>query len=132
MDGISAKNGLLVIATANNVKKLQTNITKRPSRFDRKWEIPPPTLEMAHIYLKRWFDKLLTNNKMKELAQTAIKHELSYAYLKELYITSMFEALAHNRKGPTEKDIDNTLGQLIRDKNLLNSGGEINTDKYFK
>ena len=41
MDGISAKNGLLVVATANDVKKLKTNITERPSRFDRKFEIPP-------------------------------------------------------------------------------------------
>ena len=43
MDGISAKNGLLVIATANDVKKLKSNITDRPSRFDRKFEITLPT-----------------------------------------------------------------------------------------
>lgn len=132
MDGISAKNGLLIIATANNVKKLKSNITKRPSRFDRKWEIPLPTLEMAYIYLKRWFKNSFSNDKLKQLAKTAIKNELSYAYLKDLYITSMFEALAHNRKAPTEKDVDHTLTLLIKDKNLLNNGEEINTDKYFK
>lgn len=132
MDGISSKNGLLVVATANNVKKLKSNITKRPSRFDRKWEIPLPTLEMAYIYLKRWFGNLLTNKKCKELARCAVKHELSYVYLKDLYITSMFEALARNSKAPTEKDVDNTLNRLIKDKNLLNDGIEINTDKYFK
>jgi hypothetical protein len=38
MDGISAKNGLLVVATANEVKKLKANITDRPSRFDRKFD----------------------------------------------------------------------------------------------
>src|ERR1035437_9323489 len=55
MDGISAKNGLLVLATANEIKKLKANITDRPSRFDRKFEIPLPNAEMAYIYLKRWF-----------------------------------------------------------------------------
>jgi hypothetical protein len=131
MDGISAKNGLLVIATANEIKKLKANITKRPSRFDRKFEIPPPSLEMAHIYLKRWFGNVTTAAKCRELAKTAVKHRLSYAYLKELYISSMFEALSHNRKLPTVNDIDSTLNRLIKDKNAM-GGNSISTDKYFR
>jgi AAA+ superfamily predicted ATPase len=131
MDGISAKNGLLVMATANEVKKLKANITDRPSRFDRKFEIPLPNAEMAYIYLKRWFGNLITLKKGKELAKYASQHEFSYAYLKELYISAMFEALAHNRKAPTEKDVDSALSRLLKDKNLLNSGA-VNMDKYFK
>lgn len=132
LDGISSKNGLLVIATANDVKKLKTNITKRPSRFDRKFDIPLPNQEMAHIYLKRWFGSLITAQKCRELAKQAEKYELSYAYLKDLYISSVFEALSHNRKAPTTKDIDATLARLVKDKNALNHGSVINTDKYFK
>jgi ATPase family associated with various cellular activities (AAA) len=131
MDGISAKNGLLVIATANEVKKLKSNITDRPSRFDRKFEIPLPNAEMAYIYLKRWFGTLITVKQCKELAKYAAKYEFSYAYLKELYISAMFEALAHNRKSPTNKDVQNALSRLVKDKNLLN-GGSVNIDKYFK
>ena len=131
MDGISAKNGLLVMATANEVKKLKANITDRPSRFDRKFEIPLPNAEMAYIYLKRWFGNLITVKKGRELAKYASKHEFSYAYLKELYISAMFEALANNRKAPTEKDVDTALSRLLKDKNLLNSGA-VNMDKYFK
>jgi SpoVK/Ycf46/Vps4 family AAA+-type ATPase len=131
MDGISAKNGLLVLATANNVKKLQSNITDRPSRFDRKFEIPLPNAEMAYIYLKRWFGNLITVKKCRELAKYAAKYEFSYAYLKELYISSMFEALGHNRKSPTEKDVQSALNHLIKDKNLLNSGA-VNMDKYIR
>ena len=132
MDGISTKNGLLVIATANEIKKLKSNITDRPSRFDRKFEIPLPNQEMAYIYIKRWFGNLLTTAKCKELSRYAEKYEFSYAYLKELYISSMFEALAHNRKSPTVKDIQNALNRLIKDKNILNNGKSINTDKYLK
>lgn len=131
LDGISAKNGLLVVATANNVTKLRNNIMKRPSRFDRKFEIPLPNQEMSYIYLKKWFGNTIPAAKCKELAKASEKHGLSYAYLKELYISSMFEALANNRKTPTMKDIDNTLSRLIREKNSVNNGTEINTDKYF-
>jgi SpoVK/Ycf46/Vps4 family AAA+-type ATPase len=132
MDGISAKNGLLVIATANEVKKLKANITDRPSRFDRKFEIPLPDQEMSYIYLKRWFGSLISVKKIRELAKYSEKYEFSYAYLKELYISAMFEALAHNRKIPTEKDVQNALNRLVKDKNILNNGSAINTDKYFK
>jgi len=132
LDGISAKNGLLVIATANNVKKLQGNITRRPSRFDRKFEIPLPNEEMAHIYLKRWFGKLLTEKKSKELAKLSVQHELSYAYLKDLYISSMFEAISHNRKKPSINDIEVTLTRLVKDKNIMNNNSAINTEKYLK
>lgn len=132
LDGISAKNGLLVVATANNVTKLKNNIMKRPSRFDRKFEIPVPNQEMAYIYLKKWFGTIVAANKVREMAKLAAKHGLSYAYLKEIYISSMFEALSNNRKAPTLKDIDATVKRVIREKNTANGGSEINTDKYFQ
>jgi hypothetical protein len=130
MDGISARNGLLVIATANDVRKLKANITDRPSRFDRKFEIDVPNAEMAHIYLRRWFGKFLASKKCKELAKRASQYDFSYAYLKELYISSMFEALGHNRKSPTVRDVQTAFNRLLKDKRLLN-GGTINMDKYF-
>ncbi|HWZ21405.1 MAG TPA: ATP-binding protein [Cytophagaceae bacterium] len=132
MDGIAAKNGLLVIATANDISKLKSNITDRPSRFDRKFEIPLPDQQMAYLYLKKWFEGLIPAKKLKELARHAEKYEFSYAYLKELYISSMFEALASNRKTPTEKDISKALDRLMKDKNIIRFGKSINTDRYFR
>jgi SpoVK/Ycf46/Vps4 family AAA+-type ATPase len=130
MDGIAAKNGLLVVATANEIKKLKPSITDRPSRFDRKFEIPLPNQNMSLSYLKKWFGNLITLKKCKELAKCAEKHEFSYAYLKDIYISSMFEALSNNRKTPTEKDIDTSLNRLIKEKSINNKS--INMDKYFK
>lgn len=130
MDGISAKNGLLVVATANDVKKLKTNITDRPSRFDRKYQIPLPNQEMAYIYLRKWFGNLITAAKCKELAKYAEKYKFSYAYLKDLYISVMFEAVSANRKKPNNKDVKIALDKLVKDKNIL-STSNISTEKYF-
>lgn len=130
MDGISAKNGLLVIATANDIKKLKSSITDRPSRFDRKFEIPLPDQEMAFTYLKKWFGNLITTKKCKELAKCADRYQFSYAYLKDIYISSMFEALSNNRKTPIQKDIDIALNRLVKEKNI--NSKSVNTDKYFK
>lgn len=130
LDGVSSKNGLLVVATANNIKKLQSNITNRPSRFDKKFLIPLPNQQMAVDYLKKWFENTVSLPKLNALAKLAVTNRLSYAHLKEIYISSMYEAIAHNRKVPSIKDIDNALKSLLRDKNMLNSG--ISTDNYLK
>ena len=129
MDGVAAKNGLLVVATANEIKKLKPSITDRPSRFDRKFEIPLPNQEMSFSYLKKWFGTTITNKKCKQLSSYAEKYQFSYAYLKDIYISSMFEALSNNRKTPTEKDIDTALNRLVKEKNINNKS--ISMDKYF-
>jgi ATP-dependent 26S proteasome regulatory subunit len=130
MDGISTQNGIFIIATANDISKLKTNIINRPSRFDRKFEIPLPTSSMADIYLSRWFGDIITEKKRKELAVYAENNKFSYAYLKELYISSMFEAISNNRKKPTTKDIDKALSCIVKDKNILKNS--IDISKYTK
>lgn len=130
MDGVVSRNGIMVVATANDFSKLKPSITDRPSRFDRKFEIPLPNQEMAYIYLNRWFGKTISVTKAKSLAKIAAQHKFSYAYLKELYISSMFEALSKNKKAATEQDIDNTMKRLIKDKSL-HKNGKINTEGYF-
>lgn len=132
MDGISAKNGLMIIATANDISKLKSSITDRPSRFDRKFEIPLPDAKMSASYLKKWFGALVSAKKITELAKLSEKYGFSYAYLKELYISTMFEALANNRKSPIEKDIMKALDRLMKDKNILKSGKSISIDRYVK
>lgn len=131
MDGIAAKNGLFVVATANEVKKLKASITDRPSRFDRKYEIPLPNQKMAYIYLKRWFGNLFKDEFYKALSIVSEKYNFSYVYLKELYISAMYEALSNNRKKPIKVDVEKALKCLIKDKNILNNNKLVNTSKYF-
>lgn len=131
MDGIATKNGLLVIATTNEISNFKSNIIDRPSRFDRKFDIPLPNQEMAFTYLKKWFGASLTVKKGKELAKHAETYKFSYAYLKELYISSMFEALSNNRKVPSDKDIQSALSNLKKDKNILGQRA-VSTNKYLK
>ena len=124
MDGVSTKNGIMVIATANDISKLRESVTDRPSRFDRKWEIPLPDKEMALKYLYKWFgDKLKAENEV--LAQHCVDNQFSYAYLKELYLTSIFNALANNREIPDLDDIKKAVKQLLRDKKLVRDNFEV-------
>lgn len=130
MDGINSKNGIMVIATANEIRQLKPSITDRPSRFDRKFEICLPDQKMAYIYLSRWFGKTISSTKIKSLSKLSEQNNFSYAYLKELYISSMFEALSKKRKVPTEKDIDIAVNRLMREKNIIKKKN-VKTDEYL-
>lgn len=131
MDGISSPNGLLVIATANEIKKLKPSVKDRPSRFDRKWLIPLPDKTQTSKYLSKFFGKNISAKSLKEITETSISENLSYAYLKELYISSMFNALSKNRKVPNQSDIDKAFADLLREKQSVTKNGSFELSKYF-
>lgn len=131
MDRISTKNGILIVATVDDINNLDIEFTQRAHRFDKKIEVPSPSQEMALTYLKKWFGKILDANKSKDLSKYMAKCGLSYSSLKEFYISSMYEALSNNRKTPILKDIDNALNALVKEKTVSGISNVINTDKYF-
>lgn len=130
LDGISTKNGLLIIATANNLESLKNNIKDRPSRFDRKFEIPLPNEEMSLKYIKKWFGKTLPEKELVNLASCAVNYEFSYAYIKELYISSIYNALSNDRDDLTLSDVSRALSQLMDSK--FKKGKSIGIDKYLE
>jgi hypothetical protein len=122
LDGVSTKNGILVMATANDLRGLNEAIIDRPSRFDRKWEIPLPDEKMAKAYLHKWFGDALSAKSMNIIIKSAVEGNFSYAYLKELYITSAYHALAGGRKNPNLKDIQRAMEQMLTDKKNVQDG----------
>lgn len=130
LDGISAKNGVLIVATANSLDKFGDNIKDRPSRFDRKFEIPIPDEEMSLKYFKKWFGKTISDKEIEKLSTYAAKNKFAYAYIKELYISSVYIAIAANRQKPTLEDINLAMSQLMADKFKKNNK-TVGIDKYL-
>lgn len=122
LDGVYTRNGILVIATANDLRRLKESVTDRPSRFDRKWEVPVPDKKMALMYLKSWFGKYLKAQDYNSMVKHAVENNFSYAYLKELYLTSAYHAIAAGRENPNSKDVEAALEQLLYDKENALSG----------
>lgn len=131
IDGISSKNGLFVIATTNDLSKLKPNIIDRPSRFDMKIHVPLPNKSMCLSFLKKMFGNSIKIERLNYLTTFAINNKFSYAYIKEIYISCMYEAISNKRNNLTDKDIYNALDKIIVDKNILKSG-KISTDKYLR
>ena len=124
MDGIATRKGMMVIATANNLGLLKESVVDRPSRFDRKWEIPLPNEEMTLKYLQKWYGDILKPAEYKKIIAKTVENKFSYAYLKELYLSSVFAALADGRTYPMLSDINKATKQMLHDKENAKHGFE--------
>jgi SpoVK/Ycf46/Vps4 family AAA+-type ATPase len=85
LDGIKQIENVAYIATTNYPEKLAERITNRPSRFDRRYYIAPPSKEVRKAYLER---KLGDASKLTDMDRWIDDTEgMSMSHLKELFIS---------------------------------------------
>ena len=92
LDGFAANIGIVALATTNHPERLDPAILDRPSRFDRKYPFDLPALEERQAYISMWNNSLQTALRLcgEAEAQLAGQTEgFSFAYLKELFLSSM-------------------------------------------
>jgi ATP-dependent 26S proteasome regulatory subunit len=109
LDGLDAREGVLVIGTTNNPRQIDPALAHRPSRFDRVWHFPLPDVEMRRRYLQWAFDGL----EAKAIAAVAERtNKWSFAYLNELRTTTAILAMDRGSPSLTEEDLSNALNLL--------------------
>jgi ATP-dependent 26S proteasome regulatory subunit len=84
LDGLRTRNGIIVVATANDPTTLDSAILKRPGRFDRLAAFPHPSFELRCAFFRR-----LTEGGWDEQSIAAVAREsdrMSFAQLREAYI----------------------------------------------
>lgn len=94
LDGFAANTGVVVLATTNYPERLDPAIIDRPSRFDRKYYFAPPAHAERLAYLRTWHDALNAEMRLSDagLAEVVAETEgFSFAYLKELFMSSMMQ-----------------------------------------
>jgi hypothetical protein len=97
LDGFAANIGIVTLATTNHPERLDPAILDRPSRFDRKYPFDLPELAERQAYVAMWNATLKPQlrlsgegtAKISELTDT-----FSFAYLKELFLSSMMRWIA--------------------------------------
>jgi AAA+ superfamily predicted ATPase len=96
IDGFEKNVGLIVLATTNHPDKIDPAIMDRPSRFDRKYHFDLPELPERTTYLRLWQNKLASKVDWTDATTTATAEAtegFSFAYLKELVVTSLMRAV---------------------------------------
>lgn len=84
LDGIKQIENVVYIATTNYPEKLAERITNRPSRFDRRYYIAPPSSEVRMSYLK---NKLGSEAEIDFNIWVKDTEGMSISHLKELFIS---------------------------------------------
>ncbi len=65
VDGVSENEGILMVGSTNHLEQLDEGISKRPSRFDRKYEFGLPDQDMRRRYCEFWQGKLSADSKAR-------------------------------------------------------------------
>ena len=102
------------------VDRLDPGIAKRPSRFDRKYLFPQPSMEERVQYCEFWRSKLKANPEIQFpkrlcIAIAKITDDFSFAYLKEAFVAALLvlvtsrRARARESGGGDDNDDDDDL-----------------------
>jgi SpoVK/Ycf46/Vps4 family AAA+-type ATPase len=91
VDGLESNDGILMIGSTNHLNRLDPAISKRPSRFDRKYHFNLPGEAERAAYAEFWKQKLVDSDMVdfqEELCEVIAKltEGFSFAYLKELFV----------------------------------------------
>ena len=99
LDGIESNDGILVIATANDVSKLDAAILQRPSRFDAKYMFHLPDADLRRRFAAKWFESKVGKDRLVFDSEKAVDFDAllevvvastegwSFAFLKELFMS---------------------------------------------
>ncbi|KAK0866472.1 hypothetical protein LTS02_004793 [Friedmanniomyces endolithicus] len=94
MDGLENNDGIFVVASTNFLDRLDPGLSKRPSRFDRKYLFPLPNEHERTLYCEYWRHKLSHNAAIVFPAKLApamsrITPGFSFAFLQECFVATL-------------------------------------------
>lgn len=96
VDGLLNNDGILMVGSTNHLDRLDPGISKRPSRFDRKYLFPEPDMEQRVQYCEFWRQKLADNEEIEfpvklNKAIASITKGFSFAYMQEAFVAALLE-----------------------------------------
>ncbi|KAL9056279.1 MAG: hypothetical protein Q9206_002819 [Seirophora lacunosa] len=119
IDGLEGNDGIMMIGSTNYLDRLDPGISKRPSRFDRKYHFALPGISERTRYCDYWRSKLakttsleLHPNLSAEIAK--ITEGFSFAYLQEVLVTALLELIQTQRMGSLDSPGPDQILQAIK------------------
>ena len=115
LDGFAANIGIVTLATTNHPERLDPAILDRPSRFDRKYPFDLPELAERKAYIAMWNDSLKPKLRLSEEGEAKISElteGFSFAYLKELFLSSKMRWIANAQQGTMEEVMTEQVNKL--------------------
>jgi len=92
IDGFAKNHGILILATTNYLDRLDPALSNRPSRFDRKFELPLPSEALRKAFIEKFVAKwpVERHPAPATLEKLARKSEgFSFVHLKEICVDAL-------------------------------------------
>lgn len=86
LDGVDSISKVIFLATTNYPEKLEERIANRPSRFDRRIRVSPPSENNRRLFIKRAFSNGVKHDEKMINKWVDDTKEMSVAHIKELII----------------------------------------------
>lgn len=108
VDGLQPNDGILMVGSTNHLDRLDPGISKRPSRFDRKYFFPNPDFDQRVQYAEFWQKKLKGNDDIEfpddlRPAIAKITENFSFAYMQEAFVASLLAIAVRKEAGDVER-----------------------------
>lgn len=109
VDGLESNDGILMVGSTNHLESLDPAISKRPSRFDRKYHFKLPNEKEREDYCRFW-KKKLDNSTLVDFQEdicpiiAKLSEGFSFAYLKELFIIALLTIARGAQDDPGEEE----------------------------
>lgn len=134
IDGLESNDGILMIGSTNYLERLDAAITKRPSRFDRKYHFKLPEEGARLAYAQYWCKKFVGQGEMVDFPEglcpviAKITDGFSFAYMKELFVASLL-ALARGVADGVEEELrEEAAGAEVAKKTVGEKSGVIDKE----
>ncbi|KAF2842765.1 P-loop containing nucleoside triphosphate hydrolase protein, partial [Patellaria atrata CBS 101060] len=104
VDGLENNDGILMVASTNHIDKLDPGLSKRPSRFDRKYLFPLPSKAERVQYSKFWRKKIKGKHAIDFPVKlcnaiASITDGFSFAYMQEAFVATLLVlARSHTKR----------------------------------
>ncbi|KAG8928704.1 hypothetical protein FRC02_006579 [Tulasnella sp. 418] len=119
IDGLQNNDGLLIIGSTNHFDRLDPALSKRPSRFDRKFAFNAPERPQRVAYAQYWQSKLKSNGTISfpdSLVETFadLTNDFSFAFMKEAFVSTLVILAGEPDRGSFE-DVLKEQVKALRD-----------------
>ncbi|KAL9126694.1 MAG: hypothetical protein Q9217_004291 [Psora testacea] len=115
VDGLEGNDGIMMIGSTNYLDRLDAGISKRPSRFDRKYHFALPATPERIQYCEYWRAKLSKNSSIElppqiSSAIASITEGFSFAYLQEAFVSALLSIVQTKEAAESLKADDRPEG----------------------
>ena len=115
VDGLLNNDGILMVGSTNHLERLDPGISKRPSRFDRKYLFPEPDMEQRVQYCEFWRHKLADNEEIEfpvklNKAIASITKGFSFAYMQEAFVAALLEIAKTGEDEDEDEEVQGSNG----------------------